>query len=126
MYFNKLIDNLLKEDNRELSRQERIDLLKNNERMLTAQPKTGEFQTRIKKMAGKDYYVFGMTPDGRTYAVIDVYEKYDDGDRWFEEINSYYWIEGDDRGQWISRDEARELKERALREHPELNDVGYP
>lgn len=86
---------------------------------------SSDFESQIKARAKKgysdiDYYVFGMTPEGKKYAVIEEYEKYDDGDRWYEETNHYYEVEGE-KGKYISGTEAKELMKKAYKEHPELN-----
>ncbi len=86
---------------------------------------SSDFESKIKDMAGRgygnrDFYSFGITPEGKKYAVIEQYEKYDDGDRWYEETNYYYEVEGE-KGKYVSDAEGKKLITKAYTEHPELN-----
>jgi hypothetical protein len=85
-----------------------------------------DFESKIKKLAQRDpygqpdSYVIGVTPEGKKYAVIEEYDKYDDGDRWITEINYRLEIEGEE-GKYISDAKAKELMAKARQEYPELN-----
>jgi len=79
------------------------------------------FEAKIKALADRDFYVIGVTPEGKKYAVVEQYEKYDDGDRWFEETNYYYVLDGEERGKYISDALGKELIKKSYKEHPELN-----
>lgn len=118
--FNRLIEE-------ELSRQDRIDILKRDKGLYNVL-KPGEFEDRIltQEVGRGDHCVFGVTPEGKRYAVIEVYEKYDDGDRWYEELSYYYIEEGDDGGKWIAKSLAKELMTQALEQYPELNKHSIP
>lgn len=83
------------------------------------------FESKIRKQANRsfgkeDFYVFGMTPEGKKYAVIEEYDKYDDGDRWIEETNHRLEIEGEE-GKYISDELGKQLMKKGYQEHPELN-----
>ena len=78
------------------------------------------FEAQIKSLAGRNYYALGKTPEGKNYAVIQEYDKYDDGDRWIEEVNYRLEIEGEE-GKYISDAKGKELTVKARQEYPELN-----
>lgn len=85
-----------------------------------------DFEAKIKKQAKRypygqpDVYAIGITPEGKKYAIIEEYDKYDDGDRWITEINYRLEIEGEE-GRYISDAMGKELMKKARQEHPELN-----
>lgn len=85
-----------------------------------------DFESKIKKQARRnpydrpDVYAIGITPEGKKYAVIQEYDKYDDGDRWITEINYRLEIEGEE-GKYISDAIGKELMAKARQEYPELN-----
>jgi len=78
------------------------------------------FEAKIKSRADNNSYVFGMTPEGKKYAVIEEYDKYDDGDRWIEEVNYYYEVEGEN-GKYISDALGKELFKKSYGEYSEMN-----
>lgn len=81
---------------------------------------TSDFEAKIKSLAGSNHYALGKTPEGKKYAVIEEYDKYDDGDRWIVETNYRLEIEGEE-ARYISDAKGRELMAKARHEHPELN-----
>ena len=81
---------------------------------------TSGFEAQIKSLAGPNYYTIGKTPEGKKYGVIQEYDKYDDGDRWIEEINYRLEVEGE-LGKYISDAKGKELMAKARQECPELN-----
>lgn len=65
------------------------------------------------------FYYFGKTDDGRLYGVVHETDRYSDGDRWIDEENYFYQVEGEE-GKYISDKLGKELVRRAG-DHPELN-----
>lgn len=86
-----------------------------------------EFITKHKRSIDErnQYAVFGVMDEGehegRMYVVVATDEKYDDGDRWWEETNYNVDIDGVGRVQ-LSEDAIKELERKAVQNHPELND----
>ncbi len=77
-----------------------------------------DFEDKIKSLAGPNYYAIGKTPEGKKYGVIQEYDKYDDGDRWIEEVNYRLEVEGEP-GKYISDAMGKELMAKARQEYPE-------
>jgi hypothetical protein len=83
-----------------------------------------ELIKRIEAKAGAPsrdahFYVFGKTDDGRLYGVVHETDTYSDGDRWIDESDYFYQVEGEE-GKYISDELGKQLKRRAA-DYPELN-----
>jgi hypothetical protein len=79
------------------------------------------FIQQIKALADKHTYFIGKTNDGKLYAVIAEYDRYSDGDRWIDEENYYYQVEGEEKGRYISDEKAKGLIKQIAINYPELN-----
>ncbi len=64
---------------------------------------------------------FGKTDDGRVYTVIAEYDRYSDGDRWIDEEDYYYQVEGEEKGKYISEEQAMALLKQIATNHSNLN-----
>jgi hypothetical protein len=84
-----------------------------------------DFIQQIKSLADRHTYFIGKTNDGKLYAVIAEYDRYSDGDRWIDEENYYYQVEGEEKGKYISDKQAKELIKQIAINHPELNKHVY-
>jgi len=64
-------------------------------------------------------YFFGKMDDGRLYGVVHETDRYSDGDRWIDEEDYFYQVEGEE-GKYVTDEEGKQLKRRAG-DFPELN-----
>jgi hypothetical protein len=87
---------------------------------------SSNFIQQVKTQADRNTYFIGKTNAGKLYAVIAEYDKYSDGDRWIEEENYYYQVEGEEKGKYIPDKQARELIKQIATNNPELNKHVYP
>jgi len=84
-----------------------------------------DLQKRIEAKAGAStrdtphFYVFGKTDDGKLYGVVQETDTYSDGDRWIDEVEHFYQVEGEE-GKYISDELGKQLIRRAG-DFPELN-----
>jgi len=81
---------------------------------------SANFIAQKKEQFKNSSYFFGMTGDGKPYVVVEEYDKYSDGDRWFEDVNHYFEVEGQ-KGIYVSENQGKALIKKAYQEHPELN-----
>jgi hypothetical protein len=84
-----------------------------------------DFIQQIKSLADRHTYFIGKTDNRKLYAVIAEYDKYDDGDRWIEEENFFYQVEGEETGKYISDKQAKALIKQIAINYPELNNHVY-
>jgi hypothetical protein len=83
-----------------------------------------DLKTRIESKAGmpkKEHhlYLFGKTSDGKVYGVVKETDTYSDGDRWIDEVEHFYQVEGEE-GKYVSDKLGKSLIQHAG-EYPELN-----
>jgi hypothetical protein len=94
-----------------------------------------ELIKRIEAKAGAStrdtphFYAFGKTGDGRLYGVVQEADTYSDGDRWIDEVDYFYQVEGEE-GKYISDEEGKQLKKRAgdfpeLNKHMDIDELEY-